>query len=145
VRDGDDGGGDVPRQTHERAHDEQQGHQEQVQMVARPFLAQQTQKVKGHMCVCSNTGEESLLNICGEKPCSVVFLGNISHQCEKNNNDMQRWCEGTWRLVQTAVHCGKFMRILTSHKSSQNQQKEEKTLSRPINFFISCRRTNSGL
>lgn len=38
VGDGDDGGGHVPREAHERADHHEDGHPEQVQVVACPFL-----------------------------------------------------------------------------------------------------------
>lgn len=38
VGDGDDGGSNVPWQAHERADDHQDGHPEQVQVIACPFL-----------------------------------------------------------------------------------------------------------
>lgn len=44
VSDGDDGGGHIPRQTHEGADHQQNRHPEQIQMVTCPFLVRKTNK-----------------------------------------------------------------------------------------------------
>lgn len=44
VGDGDDSGSHVPRQAHERADYHQDGHPEQVQVIACPFLRRDTRK-----------------------------------------------------------------------------------------------------
>lgn len=92
VGDGDDGGGHVPRQTHEGADDEQNGHPEQVQVVTGPFLVQTTESRSevmwpfGSLLLRCSLSEETEKKSKTGRHFRASLPRNISHPHEKNDN-----------------------------------------------------------